>query len=235
MRPLFAALFVAFAAVGQEPAATRFKLFGTVLDPMNRGIPGASVTLIAAGNEKKQQIKSDTQGRFEFNDLPAGRYSLDARQPGFRNATTPVEVAGSDVHSPLTMTLGGLEETIKVSARNAGARPQLRDQPQNVRMAGERCVDPGTGGVIRPPLKLTHVVPAYPVLMLESRIEGTVILTGQLAADGSPLNLKAVGTPNVGLTAAAMDAARQTRFAPVLLNCAPTPIDMTLTFVFSLR
>jgi len=53
--------------------------------------------------------------------------------------------------------------------------------------------------------------------------------------DSAPQNLKATGNPNVGLTAAAMDAARQFRFSPLLLDCVPAPIDMMVTFVFSVR
>jgi TonB family protein len=202
---------------------------------MNRAMAGVSVTLSARGNEKKQQTRSDEQGRFEFKDLHDGQYTLDARQMGFRGTPAPMEISASDVQATVTMQLGGLEETIRISGRSARERAQRFDQPQNARLAAEPCVDSGAGGAIRPPFKLVHVVPAYPPLLLESRIEGTVILTGQLAGDGSPLNLKAVGSPNVGLTAAAMDAARQFRFSPVLLNCVPTQIDMTVTFVFAMR
>ena len=221
--------------ISQETGSPRFTLSGTVVDQMNRGIAGVSMTLTDVQDQKNRRIKTDKQGRFEFNDVSDGKYELEATQIGFRSDRTMADVSGADGQRTITMQPGGLEETIKVSGRQAADGQQRFVQRQNTKLAAERCVDSGDGGVIRPPFKLVHVVPGYPPLMRDSRIEGTVVLTGQLGADGSPLNLKAIGNPNTGLTAAAMDAARQFRFSPVLLNCVPVPIEMSTTFVFSLR
>ena len=230
-----AARLVALVAmlISQETGSPRFNISGTVMDPMNRGIPGVSMTLSGLQDRKKREIKTDKRGRFEFKDVGDGKYELDARQVGFRIARAAADISGADVQRTMTMELGGLEERITVSARRAPEGQQRFVQRQNARLATQQCVDSGDGGVIRPPIKLIHVIPEYPALMRDSQIEGTVVITGQLGADGSPLNLKAIGNPNVGLTAAAMDAARQTRFTPLLLNCVPAPIDMQLTFVFS--
>ena len=221
--------------ISQENASPGSRMSGTVLDSMNRRIAGVTLSLVSVEDKKKRQTKTDKQGRFEFKELPNGKYALDVRQMGFRNDQTVVEITGADLQRTVTMRLGGLEETIKVSGRTARGGSQKFPQPDSVKRAGEPCVDSGEGGAIRPPFKLLHVAPGYPPLMLDSRVEGTVVLTGQLGSDGAPQNLTATGEPNAGLTAAAMDAARQFRFSPLLLNCVPAPIDMTLTFVFSVR
>lgn len=128
----------------------------------------------------------------------------------------------------IRLELGGIEERIQVSARNAADNPRaMRFNPP-----AKPCIDSGAGGAVRPPVKVIHVVPAYPQVLRDSRIDGTVVIKGNLAVDGTPQKLR---SPNRALAESALDGLRHMRFQPVLLNCVPQEISMTVTIVFSLR
>ena len=55
---------------------------GTVLDPSGSYVSGASVTL-KRNAEVFASAKSDGSGRFRFEAVPRGNYSLETKQEGF--------------------------------------------------------------------------------------------------------------------------------------------------------
>lgn len=90
------------------------------------------------------------------------------------------------------------------------------------------------GGDIREPVKVHHVPPVYPRIAQESRVEGIVILEAVIDVDGSVRDVRVLRSAPL-LDQAAMDAVRQWRFTPTLLNGVPVPIIMTVTVRFSLK
>lgn len=82
-----AALALAAAVSGQYPPdpAARGTIAGTVVDQQTRR-PLRRVLVILLPAERRQpglSSATDEHGNFEFRDLPAGRYSLAARRPGY--------------------------------------------------------------------------------------------------------------------------------------------------------
>jgi periplasmic protein TonB len=90
------------------------------------------------------------------------------------------------------------------------------------------------GGVIRPPEKIQHVNPVYPVLARSTRTEGLVILEAIIAPDGTIRDLRTLKAHPL-LEAAAVDAVRQWRYRPTLLNGVPVAVVMTVTMTFQLQ
>jgi protein TonB len=90
------------------------------------------------------------------------------------------------------------------------------------------------GGIVRPPQRLVTIAPVYPDIARKARIEGVVLLEAVIGEDGVVRDLRPL-RPNAWLDQAAMDAVRQWRFTPTLLNGEPTPVVMTITVTFSLR
>jgi len=90
------------------------------------------------------------------------------------------------------------------------------------------------GGNIKQPRKTVDVAPTYPPLALASRTEGVVILEAVIAENGSVRDVRVLRSIPL-LDAAAMEAVRQWRFTPTLLNGEPVPIVMTVTVAFRLR
>ncbi len=87
---------------------------------------------------------------------------------------------------------------------------------------------------MQPPAKLLNVAPVYPNLARAAHVEGVVILEAVIDAHGrvdSVRVLRSIPT----LDQAAVDAVRQWRFTPTLLNGEPVPIVMTVTVNFTLK
>ena len=90
------------------------------------------------------------------------------------------------------------------------------------------------GGVVRPPQKIHHVPPAYPAIAQAARISGTVTLEALIAEDGSVREVKVLRSVSL-LDASAIDAVRQWRFTPTLLNGVPVQVIMSVTVTFTLN
>jgi TonB family protein len=89
------------------------------------------------------------------------------------------------------------------------------------------------GGEIRAPQKVYNVSPVYPQEAQDARVQGVVIIEAKIAADGSVAEAWVLRSIPM-LDGAALDAVRQWRYSPTLLNGAPVPVIMTVTVNFTL-
>lgn len=90
------------------------------------------------------------------------------------------------------------------------------------------------GGDVREPRKLFDVRPVYPAIALAGHVQGTVVLEAVITERGMVERIKVLRSVAL-LDAAAIDAVRQWRYTPTLLNGQPVPVLMTITVTFSLR
>jgi protein TonB len=82
---------------------------------------------------------------------------------------------------------------------------------------------------------LVHQVrPQYPALARSARIQGAVVLQATIGRDGTIQNLHLLSGHPL-LTQAAMDAVRQWRYRPYLLNNEPVEVDTTIQVNFALN
>ena len=82
-------------------------------------------------------------------------------------------------------------------------------------------------------LLLHKVTPNYPALAKQARIQGSVVLQATIGKDGSILNLRIVsGHPM--LTSAAMDAVKQWKYKPYMLNGEAVEVETTVQVNFTL-
>jgi protein TonB len=89
------------------------------------------------------------------------------------------------------------------------------------------------GGDIRPPTRITYVVPVYPKIALAAHVGGVVILEALIDERGRVRELRVLrGHPL--LDAAATEAVSKWQFTPTLLNGTAVPVVMTVTVTFSL-
>jgi periplasmic protein TonB len=84
------------------------------------------------------------------------------------------------------------------------------------------------GGLVREPRRLVNVSPVYPPLARSARVEGTVMLEAIINEAGIVEQLKVVRSVAL-LDQAAIDAVRQWRYTPTLLNGTPVSVVMTIT------
>ena len=80
---------------------------------------------------------------------------------------------------------------------------------------------------------MNKVQPLYPALAKQARIQGTVRLQAVIAKDGSVVELQVISGHPL-LVQAALDAVRQWRYRPTLLNGEPVEVVTTIDVVFTL-
>ena len=76
-------------------------------------------------------------------------------------------------------------------------------------------------------------MPVYPQIAKTAHISGTVVLHAIIGADGAVQDLQYISGPPL-LMRSAMDAVRQWRYRPTMLNGEPTAVDTTVSVVFTL-
>src|ERR1700688_222843 len=82
-------------------------------------------------------------------------------------------------------------------------------------------------------LVIKKVNPAYPPLARTARVQGSVLLAAVIGKDGTIQNLHVVSGHPL-LTQAALDAVRQWRYKPYILNGEPVEVDTQVTVNFTL-
>jgi len=90
------------------------------------------------------------------------------------------------------------------------------------------------GGNVQAARILNRVQPQYPPLARQTRISGTVRLHAIISKDGSIQQLEVISGHPL-LQQAALDAVRQWRYQPTLLNGEPVEVDTTIDVIFSLN
>ena len=89
------------------------------------------------------------------------------------------------------------------------------------------------GGNVQAASLLHQVMPAYPPIAKTAHVSGTVVLHAIIAKDGSVQQLEYISGPPL-LMKSAMDAVREWRYKPTLLNGEPVEIDTTISVVFTI-
>src|SRR6266481_3958627 len=82
-------------------------------------------------------------------------------------------------------------------------------------------------------LLLRKIQPAYPPLARQARIQGSVLLQAEISKDGSIQNLRLIsGHPM--LAPAAIEAVKQWKYKPYILNGEPVEVETQITVNFTL-
>lgn len=223
---------VLFAAVA-FPAATMHArqtspapLSGSVYDPTGGVLPGVKVT-VADARQNKLEAVTDASGRFEFPSVAPGTYALQAELPGFRALHNDFELrTARDWDRAITLQVGDVREQINVrQPRPTGQTASPARSPSPLRI----------GGNIRTPRKLVNVPPVYPASMREAGREGVVQMEAVIGVDGAVHAIRVLSANiHPDFAVAAVDAVRQWRFDPTLLNGEPVEVTMVVTVAFSL-
>jgi protein TonB len=90
------------------------------------------------------------------------------------------------------------------------------------------------GGDVRSPRLIQEVKPPYPRMALAARVQGTVRIEAILSRDGSVQSMRVVSGHPL-LVPAALDAVRQWRYEPTLLNNVPVDVSLAIEVNFTLN
>jgi TonB family protein len=213
----------AFRAEQETPLV----LAGSVYDTSGGVLPQVELTLEDA-QQQKQQATTDRAGRFAFPSVAPGRYVLDAKLAGFRTLRQDIELrTARDWDRAITLQVGEVSETIHVQAQ----RVTVPTGPSQAQPAQPLKV----GGNIRVPRKLHDVKPVYPTSMRQAGREGVVPMEAVIGSDGSVTSVRVLSAQiHPDFAIAAVDAVRQWRFDPTLLNGKPVDVRMIVSVRFSL-
>jgi protein TonB len=89
------------------------------------------------------------------------------------------------------------------------------------------------GGDVKAPTQISKVQPIYPAAAQAAGVQGVVILEAVIAADGGVTDVRVLRSLPM-LDEAAVNAVKQWRYTPTVLNGTPVPVIMTVTVSFNL-
>jgi hypothetical protein len=216
---------------------------GTMQDPSGGVLPGVELTLTDVQFGVRFSRVSDGAGWFAFPVLQPGRYELDARLPGFATVTNLLTITpGSNVRRTITLPIGSLEETIYVVC-SGGPAASVAVPLTLVQGRGAAPGGPGVGrpvrvgGQIKAPAQIGNVKPVCPRGVLPDR-DTVINLVGRIGVDGYMNEVRHVPSDNQPapppeFIESALDAVRQWRYTPTLLNNQPWDVNVRVTVLYS--
>jgi len=217
------AVMVPLAALRAQNSGPVASLEGSVYDVSGAVVPG--VLLLLNGDHNNQEAaRANAAGVYSFSGIPAGSYHLEVRAPGFAEFQKAVVLtAGSVQQMKITLGMGQVTETVEVVGK--GPRPAATGTPQRIRV----------GGNVQATKLLASINPVYPPGAEAAGVEGTVLLRAVISTEGNLLGLSLMSSAvDAELAKAAMDAVRQWRYQPTLLNGAPVEVVTTIAVTFRL-
>jgi len=123
---LICALFFATEGWGQTGAST---IRGSVKDPSEALVSGATVTLISLETNARRTAVTTTSGAFSFELIPVGDYEITVEVKGFQKLVVrPVQALVSNVTDlALRLEIGQLSSTVVVEAAEAAVQVNTQD------------------------------------------------------------------------------------------------------------
>ena len=201
-------------------------LTGVVYDMTGAVLPEVALTL-EDDSGTKRTAATDGSGRFDFGVVNPGRYMLASTLAGFLSITQELTLREArHWERAISLQVGTLRETVTVRESRASGGATTPMAPVAVLRVG---------GNIRPPRKLQDARPVYPQAMRDAGFEGVVPMEALIGVDGRVTSVHVSSAhAHPELAKAAMDAVRQWRFSPTLLNGAAVEVVMTVTVHFFL-
>lgn len=81
---------------------------------------------------------------------------------------------------------------------------------------------------------IAPIRPVYPAIARETGTQGTVVVQATISKSGTIENPRVVSGPSL-LVNAALDAVRQARYRPFLLNGQPVEVETTISVIFRMN
>jgi periplasmic protein TonB len=133
---------------------------------------------------------------------------------------------------PMTGVVGGVPGGVPGGQMNGVIGGIISNAPMAVpKVATPQRVRVSQG--VTQGMVLHKVQPTYPALARTARVQGSVVLAAVIGKDGAIQNLHVISGHPL-LTQAALDAVKQWRYRPYILNGEPVEVDTQVTVNFSL-
>ncbi len=102
------------------------RLTGTVADLTGAGVPNSLVRAYDAKNAMVGEARTDAEGNYDLESVPAGAIRLQIDSPGFQRAVINgvIASAGASSRQDVALQVGGTSETVEVTAAAPGAQTE---------------------------------------------------------------------------------------------------------------
>src|SRR6202790_304979 len=111
----FLTLVLVANAMAQRPPQAA-AVTGVVLDPSGASTPDATVTLKQGSSNIRAQAKTDPFGKFRFEEVRPGNYSIEVQHEGFKKSINTLKVSPESTASlTITLALEGISSEVSVS------------------------------------------------------------------------------------------------------------------------
>ncbi len=183
------------------------------------------IELVAPKNPVRSQVEVDPDAVIAPKSIPSEiAYVIDPP------SIASVSPAGADRGDAIRSLL---REITNGEAEQASRQLLLPAQP--VPPPAPVAPEPiRRGGSLQQADLIHQVLPSYPPLARQARIQGVVVLEAVINKEGAIETLRVVSGHPL-LNQAAIDAVKQWMYRPTLLNGEPVPVITTITVSFSLQ
>jgi TonB family protein len=192
---------------------------GSVNSSAGQAIPDAKVLVYNPDTGAKQEVTTNADGTFSVTGAAAGQYILRVAKPGFDSIFRVFDLkADSAVNRQITMAEAGGPQT----PDNVTSTDNVESKPIRI------------GGAVAQSNLTSKIQPVYPPAAKGAGVQGTVELEIRITKDGIPAELRVVRSPSDDLSESALEAVRQWRYRPTLLNGSPVEIVSTVIVNYTL-
>jgi len=206
-------------------AASGADIIGRVYDPSGAVLPDAEVLVINWDTGAKFSARSGSDGSYRVPGLAAGKYDVHYLAKGFtavqRQSVAVAE--GGEVNLQVVLRLGEVRERLQVTGQGQ-PRPDAAMAPSRIRV----------GGNVQAARLIHQIRPAYPSQARSQGRQGNVLLQAVISKEGDVLSASALEGADPEFTNAALEAVKQWRYQPTLLNGQPVEIITMIEVNFTL-
>jgi protein TonB len=196
----------------------------------------APVSSSSSGKVQTAAITERVPKSSASGDVSSVPDSLDPMEPEIKRSLGKVRLAKPKVRHSVSAVNRDMEPSLEASdALFGGDNAALGgDLLESSKQPAAPAVSTPVGGDVRPARMISSVPPAYPSLAKTQHVGGDVRIDALIDANGRVTTMKVVSGPSL-LHQAAMDALRQWKYQPAMLDGKPVPMHLTVTIVFRLQ
>ena len=130
----------------------------------------------------------------------------------------------AEIDNGLTLQMGSIQEELRVVAKGKPAVAAAA-APKRIRV----------GGNVQASRLVSQLRPVYPESAKAAGVHGSVLLRAVVLMDGTPGGIKVISSPSEELSKASVEAVRQWRYSPTMLNGKPVEVVTDITVNYSLE
>jgi TonB family protein len=172
----------------------------------------------------RQQATSTENGTYTIENVPAGDTILQVEKDGYNSVFREF---GLNADSTLERDL-----KLQLAPTDLDAVSQDQGSPVTGLTAGGQLIR--VGGMVAQSNLVQKITPTYPVAAKQAHVQGKVTIEAVISKEGKPEELRVVSSPSDDLSESALEAVRQWRYRPTLLNGTPVSIVTTIFVNYTL-